>query len=166
MLISPEYAALNAQLHSDYITFGASGGRHADKMRAIMDEHDWRTALDYGCGKGTLAKELACTAYDPAVPQYSSEPMAVDFVMCIDVMEHVERDCVSAVIAHIRQLALKGAWLDIALRPARKTLPDGRNAHITLESPEWWQEALKRHFRAVITREHEPNHHIGFLAYA
>jgi len=164
--ISPEYAALNLELHKQSGCYGANGVQHLEKMRDMMDGHGWITAIDYGCGKGTLARALGCVAYDPSIPQYSAEPMAVDFVMCIDVMEHVERECVREVIAHIHSLAQKGAWFDIALRPAKKFLPDGRNAHITLEPPEWWERLLKLYFREVHTLEHEPNHHIGFLCYA
>lgn len=34
----------------------------------------------------------------------------------------------------------------IALDDAIKTLPDGRNAHITVRSAQWWQRKLSQHF--------------------
>ena len=32
----------------------------------------------------------------------------------------------------------KFAFFAISTRPAKKTLPDGRNAHLTVQSPDWW----------------------------
>jgi hypothetical protein len=39
----------------------------------------------------------------------------------------------------------------ISLVPAKKTLPDGRNAHLILQTPDWWRDKLSSYF--VITNE-------------
>ena len=41
--------------------------------------------------------------------------------------------------------------LVISLVPAKKTLPDGRNAHLILQTPDWWRDKLSSYF--VITNE-------------
>jgi hypothetical protein len=41
--------------------------------------------------------------------------------------------------------------LVISLIPAKKTLPDGRNAHLILEKPHWWKDKLANYF--IITNE-------------
>jgi len=51
-------------------------------------------------------------------------------------------------------LTVKMAILVISLRPAQKTLPDGRNAHICLQKENWWLSKLRRHF---IIAESESN---------
>ena len=35
--------------------------------------------------------------------------------------------------------AKKFVFFAISTRAAKKTLPDGRNAHLTVQSPDWWQ---------------------------
>jgi hypothetical protein len=48
-------------------------------------------------------------------------------------------------LRHIFLLARRGAYLVIATRPARELLPDGRNAHLIIQPPEWWVEQLKKY---------------------
>ena len=35
------------------------------------------------------------------------------------------------------------SWLRIDTIPARKKLPDGRNAHLILESDAWWLDKIR-----------------------
>ena len=41
----------------------------------------------------------------------------------------------------------------VHLQPAKKTLPDGRNAHLILQPAEWWAERLGEHFRVLDSYE-------------
>jgi hypothetical protein len=59
-------------------------------------------------------------------------------VVCTDVLEHIEPEHLDAVLRHVCSLAKKAVFLQIATRPAKKCLPDGRNAHLTVQSAEWW----------------------------
>ena len=150
MLISEEYRQLNAALHRDVKLYGSSGCRDADLIKRMIELYQAETVLDYGCGKGRLAEALNCRGYDPAVPKFCLPPEPVDFVVCHDVMEHVEEDCVSDVLDHIASLAKKAAFFTICVRPSRKILSDGRNSHITLRPIDWWLEELKKHFLVVV----------------
>lgn len=103
--------------------------------------------LDYGCGAGTLGTALKAQAwpfdfreYDPAVPGKDAMPRPADLVVCTDVLEHIERDRLDTVLGHIRALSMQGTFLVISTVPAHKSLPDGRNAHLIVESPDWWRE--------------------------
>ena len=56
----------------------------------------------------------------------------IDLVTSFDVLEHVERNSVYAVLKEIRDLSSKLVFLQIDLQPAVKKLSSGRNAHIML----------------------------------
>jgi hypothetical protein len=73
MLITPAYARENARLHTVDPTYGVEGHLWAYLISGIARMENCRSVLDYGCGKGTLAKALAgtdlcVTEYDPAIP--------------------------------------------------------------------------------------------------
>jgi hypothetical protein len=63
-------------------------------------------------------------------------------VACIDVLEHIEPECLDNVLDHIASLTEAVAFLSIHTGPALKKLPDGRNAHLIQEPAEWWLPKL------------------------
>ena len=79
--------------------------------------------------------------YDPAVPGKDAEPQPADLVICTDVLEHIEPDCLNDVLDHIRQVSLKYAFVNVSTRPAVKFLQDGRNAHLIIQPADWWRDA-------------------------
>ena len=154
-LISPDYMALNAELHQE-ASYGASGWKCADDVTRVFLENGLKTILDYGCGKGTFSDALKKNGsylivheYDPAVPGKAADPPSADLVLCSDVLEHVEPECLDAGLDHISSKAKRAAFFIIATRPALKTLPDGRNAHLTVETGDWWLERLAKNFNMV-----------------
>lgn len=153
-LISDEYREMNKVLHEQRKTYGASGHRWANYIASVAGEGI--SVLDYGCGKGTLKKalpDLDIREYDPAIEGKDEMPDPAQLVVCTDVLEHIEPDMLDDVLKHIRELATDAAMLVVATRPANKTLPDGRNAHLIIESPEWWQEKISEHFEIVVFKE-------------
>ena len=76
-----------------------------------------------------------------------------EMVCCNDVLEHVEPAYLDQVMTHLNQLAEKYIWLRIDTVPAKKILPDGRNAHLILQKPEWWKEKVNEHFTGDIVHE-------------
>ena len=146
MNITEAYREQNRLLHEQNASYGISGAKWREFARTLSD---WgrKAILDYGCGKCTLAQSLGpayrVTNYDPAIPEYAQEPQPHDIVICGDVMEHVEPECVDSVLKDIRRLTKQKALFVIALAPSGKTLPDGRNTHISINPPEWWRERLK-----------------------
>lgn len=144
-LISEGYLKLQEKFHKESPDYGISGQNYAEFVQAIAASLGIETLLDYGAGKGTLREKLPMFRvheYDPAIPEKSEEPKPHDFVVCTDVMEHIEPDKVDAVLDHIKSLARKVVFFQIATRPARKTMPDGRNAHINVRPKEYWLEKL------------------------
>lgn len=61
-------------------------------------------------------------------------------------MEHIEPTCLIAVIEDIRELANVGAFFNIATRPAKKVLADGRNAHLIVRDAYFWLDTLREFF--------------------
>lgn len=108
------------------------------------------TVLDYGAGEGTLKEyltsemhSLAVFEYDPGIPEKQEMPEGrFDFVVSTDVLEHVEPDCIDAVLDECFDKAQFGVFHHIARSPTGHKLPDGRDYHILLRSHEWWEEKL------------------------
>ena len=139
-LITEEYRALNASLHVTNLNYGVSGHKWAEVIDKCITATGANSVLDYGCGKETLAETLPypITGYDPCLEGLDDPPIAHDFVVCSDVLEHIEPECIDAVLDDLKRLAIKGVFLLVATMPAKKTLADGRNAHILQRPPEWW----------------------------
>ena len=107
--------------------------------------------LDYGCGKGGTADyiERECqhrvriSRYDTGYEQYQELPVdsageQFELVYTTDVLEHIEREDLPQVIGKIQGLTTNFHAHIIDLDPARKRLPDGRNAHVTLLTETEW----------------------------
>lgn len=160
MLISSQYAELNAKLHADRPDYGTSGQRWASVVSALADMANAVDILDYGCGKQTLAAALAShrvVGYDPAIPSLSAPPKPADVVVCTDVLEHVEPDCIDDVLDDLCRVTQKAALITVATRPAVKTLADGRNAHLTIQPFTWWREHFLSRFDLIDVVEEEGN---------
>lgn len=143
-LFSPEYAKLQNNFHRDRPDYGTSGSNYADQILQMANSLQTRSVLDYGCGKCTLQKSLPFPIqnYDPFIKEHSARPQPADIVVCTDVMEHVEEEYVDNVLADISSLCKKAVFFEIATGPAKKVLPDGRNAHITQHDINWWMYKL------------------------
>lgn len=147
-LFSTEYAAIQARFHVDRPDYGTSGANYSEQVFQMAQRLQTRDILDYGCGKCTLQASLPFPIqnYDPFIQQHSARPNPADIVVCTDVMEHVEEDYVLNVLLDIYSLANKAVFFEIATGPAKKVLPDGRNAHITIKSTNWWLGQMLPYF--------------------
>ena len=87
--------------------------------------------------------------YDPGRPDTNQNPLPAEFVICLDVLEHVEPDHIDAVLDDLKRVVLKRGIFNIALKPALRALPDGRNAHILLQPSEWWKDKLEQRFKLL-----------------
>lgn len=147
-LISPKYRDLNVELHRDNLAYGVGGGRHADTILKLAQSIKSTSVLDYGCGKGYLAKALPFPIweYDPAIPEKSVAPRPADLVACTDVLEHVEPDHLKYVLKDLKRCTLKLGYFVIHTGPSKKTLSDGRNSHLIQEGESWWRKKLEKHF--------------------
>lgn len=152
-MISSEYAALNRLLHENP-SYGTSGHKWAERVAALCRDLETTDVLDYGCGKGTLAQSLPFQVkeYDPCVEGKASRAPA-DVVVCTDVLEHVEPDHLQAVLDDIRRLTKKAGFFAVATGPAKKTLADGRNAHLIQEKSAWWLPKFLERFELTLFQD-------------
>lgn len=132
--------------------WGKSGHSHLPEVMGMVRDLGAQSIVDYGCGRGSLKPAveredaaLRVFEYDPGIPGKDILPKPADLVVSTDVLEHIEHEKLNAVLRHIFLLAKKGAYLVIATKPARETLPDGRNAHLIVKNPAWWEEKLREH---------------------
>lgn len=156
-LISPAYKEQNRELHKDP-SYGQSGHKYAKNVYDLCERVQSLNVLDYGCGKRSLEKALGFEIhnYDPCISGLDGKPVPADVVACTDVLEHIEPDFVSAVLDDLKRVTAKLGFFVIANRPARKTLPDGRNAHLIQEGIDWWFHKVASRF--TIERYFEQTH--------
>jgi hypothetical protein len=151
MLISESYRELNIDLHESNGAYGVSGQRHAQEIADLANMLKTTDILDYGCGKGTLNDHLGfrIKEYDPAIEGKDGEPDIADLLVCTDVLEHIEEECLEDVLDHMESLAQQALFLTVSTTPAKKFLADGRNAHICLHDPEWWLPKLMERWKLI-----------------
>ena len=138
---------------------GYSLSNWVSKIKEIINLHDCKSVIDYGCGKAYLYKieikvgdvkynNLAdfwkinnLILYDPAVKEYSKYPVVkTDGIICTDVIEHIPEEDVYKFIDEIFKLSKKFVFLVIAVFPATKYFDDGKNIHLCIKEKEEWDE--------------------------
>ena len=142
--ISDQYLEQQKKLHENE-KYGIASLGHAQSIKNLMVEGNFKTLSDYGAGKKNLHKGLIQLGladfeyypYDPVFPEYGL-PKKAELVCCIDVMEHVEEDFLDDILNEICALTLRYCYFSIATVPAKKVLSDGRNAHIIQKPSRWW----------------------------
>ena len=151
MLITEEYRELNKQLHKDDDTFGVTSRKYTDSILDMCNSINDQDVLDYGCGKAELAKLIPfkIQSYDPCIEKFSNRPKPANIVACIDVLEHIEPECLDDVLEDIQNLTKKAIFLTVATAEALKKLPDGRNAHLIVQDYTKWLPKLWEHFTLV-----------------
>ena len=140
-------------LHNDGKFKGLSILKHVYEISDLVRETNSLTLLDYGCGRGNQYTDADChkywggilpTLYDPAVPGHSQRPVGrFDGVICTDVAEHIPEEEIEDFLKDVFNYAGKFVFITICTREARKTLPDGRNAHLTVRPREWWKSKIE-----------------------
>jgi methyltransferase family protein len=155
-LMSEEYRRLNCLLHAADPEYGKTASRYIAQVRDIARKFGVRTLLDYGCGKGVVRRslmgEFEIRGYDPAITGLDQVPTPAEMIVCIDVLEHVEPDCLNSVLAHIAGLMQRIGLITIATQASSKRLPDGTNCHRIVEDCEWWIARLSEHVSMLESR--------------
>lgn len=144
-MISDEYKQQIAKLHGkkNWGTTTTLGKACHD----AIEKYNPKSILDFGCGKGQITEllkqmypEKTIYGYDPAF--HDSMPDNVDMIMSTDVLEHIEPDLLKSTLADLDSRCNIVQYHLIACFKSKKSLPDGRNAHLIIETPDWWQEHM------------------------
>jgi len=141
---------------------GRSLRRHVGPIAAQIKGTAAKSLLDYGSGKakfyapfpGEPAEsrfksmkewgDAKVTCYDPSYEPFSGPvEEKYDGVICTDVLEHITEEDIAWVLDKLFAHARFFVYTVAACYPARKYLPDGQNAHCTVEPPEWWREQME-----------------------
>jgi hypothetical protein len=129
----------------DKIWQGTSIINYIPKINQIIKDKDIKSILDYGCGKAKYhPKEWNAIKYDPAIQEYQNKPQdKYDLVISTDVLEHIPVENLKQTINEIFGYSNKWVFVSVCCRKAEAILPNGYNAHATIESAKWWKELFK-----------------------
>ncbi len=151
MLISEAYRKEQQKLHENP-NYGVASVGYAPLVTTVIDKFDVRELLDYGAGKGRLAQnispghQLSICQYDPGVEDFNIIPSPCEMVACIDVLEHIEPNCLDDVLNDLKRVTQRIGVFTIHTGPAVKVLSDGRNAHLIQQGAEWWLPKILSRF--------------------
>lgn len=159
MIINQEYKDQLAAMHSQGRF--RRGSKILSTINPFLKQYQPTTILDFGCGHGALMHSIMeaypdtmVDGYDPGSATHSTMPsQSFDCVVSADVFEHIEPEHLDQILTMIGQKMQRVGWFRIACYPAKKTLPDGRNAHLIVELPEWWRAKLLKNMSIEIVNE-------------
>jgi len=162
-MISDEYRAMQQKLHENP-AYGVASVHYAPLVAQVIETVGAQELLDYGAGKGRLGvalkqhiqRELKIHHYDPAIPEWATPPAPCGFVACIDVLEHIEPALLEHVLDDLRRVTAGVAVFTVHTGPAKRLLPDGRNAHLIQQPAGWWLPKFFARFE-LITFDRMPN---------
>jgi len=134
--------------------------------------------LDAGCGSGKGAVALVDAGYEVLMTDLTNEGLCaearrlsfrrsclwkplrpqvkvgqVDYVFCVDVLEHVPQQFVMLAVDQMLALARGGVFLQVAFTPDSFGVWLGESLHVTLQSYTWWRDSLAEVGRVVEARD-------------
>ena len=137
-----------SETHQYNKSWGSSSNIPSMAKKAI-EGYDVKTLLDFGSGKGLVSNSIRekCNieviSYDPSVNNRTDLPDKVDMVFSKDVLEHIEPEQLEYTLYDLHRKAQKISYHLIACHKAHHYLADGRNCHLIVETPDWWQSKLR-----------------------
>jgi len=170
-LISDANRDQQETLHQDP-NYGRASLSFASIVGDTIIENDVSELLDYGAGKGRLGQKLQETIpdcpkiyhYDPAIPEWSALPAPCEFVTCIDVLEHIEPERLDDVLEDLERVTLRLGFFTVHTGAAQRVLPDGRNAHLIQEPPQFWLNKFMDRFELLFyKRTRTKGGQVGFF---
>jgi hypothetical protein len=145
-------------LSADETFDGHTLRKHEAPVADLVRETSAATILDYGAGKATAYQRIdgepadsrlrahpawpgvTVTCFDPGYAPFAAPYEGkFDGVISTDVVEHIADEDVDWVLDEMFRAAGRFVYVVAACYPARKALPNGENAHVTLQGPEWWK---------------------------
>lgn len=132
---------------------------HAPYIKALIEKHDVKTVLDYGCGKGIQYSEpdpdigqtlddywgVKVAKYDPAWKPYAAEPKGTyDLVICTHVLGSIPLEDIEVVVDRLYALATKAVYIGELIGPVKKTVFRNPERLVGGLQPNEWVPILAR----------------------
>ena len=155
---------LKDTISAESIFQGKSLLRHISTVAQLARHVGARTVLDYGAGKAKLYRETdlelpdgrivpsvreywgveEIRPYDPGVKEFATRPTCTfDGLVSTDVLEHIPEEDIDWVLEECFAFATRFVFMNIASYPAEKVLPNGWNAHVTIQPVDWWRARIE-----------------------
>ena len=141
---------------------GKSTLAFAPIIKKIITYENINNMIDYGCGKGNFYRNdfnlgnkkipalskfwnIDIKLYDPCYKKYSKFPKdeTFDLTICIDVLEHIPETDIEWILKRFLKISKKFIFINVACYEAIALLPDGKNAHINIQKPNWWSNKIE-----------------------
>ena len=165
-MLSEDYRQQLQEKHASDGTWGNTSLMHYDTILQLIDRHNIKSVLDYGCGKGMIGQRfreeqkqsgnkyasVQFFEYDPGIPGKDDMSTKGELLINTDVLEHIEPEYLDQVLSDMAARAQKVAFLVISCVPALHHLPDGRNAHLIIQPADWWIAKLGQYFKITIAQ--------------
>ena len=144
---------------------GRSLKLHIEPIKELIGQFKVTSLLDYGCGKardydhlqlsGPTGKKIngvrdywgvrEISFYDPGYEEHCELPTSMfDCVISTDVLEHCPEEDLEWIVNEIFGFSRKFVLCTVALYAAKKRLPNGENAHVTVKSIGWWVDLFEK----------------------
>ncbi len=147
-LFSSQHIEAQRRVHEECPAYGSASLVFAPMVSELINANKVQTLLDYGSGLGQvpsnleLDHEVKVQLYDPAVEQFVAEPQPAEMLICLDVLDVVEQDCIDEVLDHLQRLTQKMAFISVNTAAADESANKGLKYHPV----EWWLPKLMQRF--------------------
>jgi len=186
-MIRQDYKDQLKQTREGWEGWGSSAARNCDALVRYLDKHKAiKDILDFGCGTGALGDHLRrmqdaavlrpdiiIHEYDPSVVGKDDIPTRTyDLIVSLDVLEHVEPVSIDETLAWMRDHSVR-QYHHIDCNETKDRLPDGRDVHLLVREPDWWEDKLipaahgwivmERHVHDKRTKDRYPRRSCTFI---
>jgi hypothetical protein len=134
---------LYKELHKTNKNYGNTGKYYCSFINEYLVHYpNIKNVLDFGCGKSTLSQclDFHIDEYDPAISgKEQISKSKYDLIITTDVLEHLYEDEIPLICQEFLSLQPYKMLHFICTIKAKQILPDGSNAHKTIQNGEWWK---------------------------
>ena len=68
-----------------------------------------------------------------------------DMVTCLNLMEHIEIECIDNILKHIRDHSKYMVIIHISFEETKDLLLDGKPSHLHYKAGEWWKDTIEKY---------------------
>ena len=152
-LFSQQHIDFQKQVHDECPAYGNASLVFAPMVSELCNANVIQSLLDYGAGEGQVPQNLELDhdmdvqLYDPAIKRLQDSPKPAEMVVCLDVLDAVETDCIDAVLDDLKSLTTKMAFFAInTMQPESMQGTEIDDSGREFQPMEWWLPKLMERF--------------------